>query len=132
MLKSIISILPLYFLLYSYEFLLRYFTVLTSFKFKPFITVNSYYIIGLIFYYIYNKSIKKSYFTIFYILWFVRINSYAPSSADLQVFIPIAKNIRLQSIADSLPESEFDNAMSQTTFIPLTSLVPASVNFILE
>ena len=111
MLKSIISILPLYFLLYSYEFLLRYFTVLTSFKFKPFITVNSYYIIGLIFYYIYNKSIKKSYFTIFYILWFVRINSYAPSSADLQVFIPIAKNIRLQYIADSLPESEFENAM---------------------
>lgn len=71
------------------------------------------------------------YKTLFYIAWFVRVNGYIPSSSELVTFIPIAQNIALQSMAYGLAKTGFDGGMSPLNYIPLTSIVPASVNFIL-
>lgn len=59
MLKSIINILTLYFLPYSYGFLLPYFEVLAPFKLLSFIILNSYLILELILYYICKKIYKN-------------------------------------------------------------------------
>lgn len=66
------------------------------------------------------------YKTLFYMAWFIRVNGYIPSSSELITFIPIAKNIGIQSIACGLAITGFDGTMSPCSFIPLTSIVLVS------
>ena len=71
------------------------------------------------------------YKTLIYAVWFVKVNGYIPTSSELATFIPIAKNIGIQSVAYGLARTGFDGTLNPAAFIPLTSIVPASIEFIL-
>ena len=71
------------------------------------------------------------YKTLFYIAWFVGVNGYVPSATELTTFIPITKNIGVQSLAYGLARTGFDGILNPCTFISLTSIVSASIEFIL-
>ena len=62
------------------------------------------------------------YKTLFYMVWFIRVNGYFPTATELTTFIPITKQIGVQSIAYGLATTGFDGTLNPTTFIPLTSI----------
>ena len=72
------------------------------------------------------------YKTLFYMVWFIRVNGYFPTATELTTFIPITKHIGIQSIAYGLATAGFDGTVSPWSFVPVTTVVPAAFDFILS